>query len=87
MVGSVEVEFRWVSTPEGHRGGDPSDGGTVCAGEAELCLRFCRVMPARCWGGRLPAGNLQGIPEELCDTAATSQLHSCRKICSLFTVI
>lgn len=32
------------------------------------------VMPARCWGGRLPALNFQGTPAELSDIAATSQL-------------
>lgn len=55
MVCSVEVVFRWVSTHQGHRDGDPSDSGTVCAGVAESCLRLCCVMPARGWGGGLPA--------------------------------
>lgn len=40
MLCSVEVVFRWVSTHQGHRDGDPSDSGTVCAGVAESCLRL-----------------------------------------------
>lgn len=46
-MGSVEIEFRWVSIPQGQGDG----GDRACAGMAELCLRFCSVVAARGWEG------------------------------------